>query len=107
MYARVTIPLEQQAGTLYLFQGSATPDYTSCITMTDKFITVFISLCQCEECEDTQYYAFMYGSSLHVADNFIQTVLLECINKSTSILYHTMTVLLEYIDCSLQFSINA
>ena len=39
--------------------------------------------------------------------NFIQTVILECINESTNNLYHTMTVLLEYIDRSLQFSINA
>ena len=38
---------------------------------------------------------------------FIQTVLLVCVNKSTSILYHTMTVLLKYIDRSPQFSINA
>ena len=52
-------------------------------------------------------YAILHGNSLHVADTFIQIVLLECINESTSILYHTMTVLLEYIDCSLQFSINA
>ena len=51
-------------------------------------------------------YAFMYGNLLHVADNFIQTVLLECINKYTNMLYHTMTVLLEYIDRSLQFSIK-
>ena len=49
-------------------------------------------------------YAILHGNSLHVADDFIQTVLLECINESTSILYHTMTVLLEYIDCLLQFS---
>ena len=39
--------------------------------------------------------------------HFIQTVILECINESTNNLYHTMTVLLEYIDRSLQFSINA
>ena len=46
----------------------------------------------------SDYYAFMYDNSLHVADNFIQTVLLQCINESTSMLYHMMTVLLEYID---------
>ena len=39
--------------------------------------------------------------------HFIQTVILECINESTNNLYHTLTVLLEYIDRSLQFSINA
>ena len=39
--------------------------------------------------------------------HFIQTIILECINESTNNLYHTMTVLLEYIDRSLQFSINA
>ena len=55
----------------------------------------------------SDYYAFMFGNSLHVANNFIQTVLLECINENTGMLYHTMTVLLEYIDCSLQFFINA
>ena len=55
----------------------------------------------------SDYYAFMFDNSLHVADNFTQTVLLECINKSTSMLYHVLTVLLEYIDSSLQFSINA
>ena len=38
----------------------------------------------------------MYGNSLHVADNFMQTVLLECINESTSMLYHTVTVLLDH-----------
>ena len=43
-------------------------------------------------------YAFMYGNSLNVADNFIQTVLLECVNESTSMFYHTMTVLLECIN---------
>ena len=37
----------------------------------------------------------------------LQTVILECINESTNNLYHTITVLLEYIDRSLQFSINA
>ena len=52
-------------------------------------------------------HAILHGNSLHVANNFIQTVLLECINESTSILYHTMTVLLDYIDRSLQFSISA
>ena len=52
-------------------------------------------------------YAILQGNSLHVADNFIQTVLLECIIESTSIVYNTMTVLLEYIDHLLQFSINA
>ena len=31
------------------------------------------------------YYAFLYGNSLHVVDNFIQTILLECINESTII----------------------
>ena len=55
----------------------------------------------------SDYYAFINGNSLHVADNFIHNVLLECMNGSTSMLYHTMTVLLEYIDHSLQFSINA
>ena len=43
----------------------------------------------------------------HVAGNFIQAVILECINENTNILYYTMTVLLEYIDSSLEFSINA
>ena len=38
---------------------------------------------------------------------FMQTVILECINESTNNLYHTMTVLLEYIYPSLEFSINA
>ena len=54
----------------------------------------------------SDYYAFMYGSSLYVADNFIQSVLLECINENTSMLYYMMTVLLEYIDRLLQFSIK-
>ena len=52
-------------------------------------------------------YAIWHGNSLHVADNFIQAVLLECSNESISILYYMMTVLLEYIDRSLQYSINA
>ena len=48
------------------------------------------------------------SNSLHVADNYIKTILLECINeryisKYTIMFYHTMTVLLEYIDRSLQF----
>ena len=51
------------------------------------------------------------SSSLHIEDNFIKTVLLECINKGIKVyhcaLYHTVTVLLEYTDCSLQFSRNA
>ena len=54
----------------------------------------------------SDYHAFMYGNSLHVANNFIQTVLLECMNERTSMLYHTVTVLLEYINRSLQFSKN-
>ena len=50
----------------------------------------------------------LLSSTLHgtCSIHFIQTVILECINESTN-LYHTMTVLLEYIDRSLQFSINA
>ena len=50
-------------------------------------------------------------NSLHVADNFIITVLLECIIERyrsiplCSIIM--MTVLLEYIDLSLQFSTSA
>ena len=44
-----------------------------------------------------------YACSIH----FIQTVILECINESTNNLYYTMTDLLEYIDRSLQISINA
>ena len=51
------------------------------------------------------YYAQFCMS--HVAYNFIQTVILECINENTNNRYHTMTVLLEYIDRSLGFSINA
>ena len=43
----------------------------------------------------------------HMQHTLIQTVILECINKSTNNLYHTMTVLLEYIDRSLQFFITA
>ena len=43
----------------------------------------------------------------HVAYIFIQTVILERINESANNLYHMMTVLLEYIDRSLEFSINA
>ena len=49
------------------------------------------------------------NNSLHVADNFIETVLLECINEWYQLYhyaYHTMTVLLEYIDHSLQFFTN-
>ena len=47
---------------------------------------------------------FCMTKSLHVADNFIKTVLLECINEMyTIMLYYTMTVLLEYIDRSMQF----
>ena len=45
--------------------------------------------------------AILHGSSLHIAENFIQTVLLECINETISILCYTMTVLLEYINRSL------
>ena len=44
---------------------------------------------------------------LHVTDNFILTVLLECIYAKYIIVHHhMMTVLLEYIDISLHF-INA
>ena len=54
-------------------------------------------------------YAIFMRNSLDVADNFIKTVLLECrkIAKYTTMLYHTVTVLLEYIYLSLQFSTNA
>ena len=54
---------------------------------------------------------FYMRNSLHVADNFIITVLLECIIERyrsiplCSIIM--MTVLLEYIDLSLQFSTSA
>ena len=49
---------------------------------------------------------FCTSNSLHAAavDNFIKTVLLECINERYQVdhyrymLYHMMTVLLEYID---------
>ena len=53
------------------------------------------------------------SNSLHVADNILvikKTVLLECINKGikyTIMLYYMMTVLLEYIDCLLEFFTNA
>ena len=40
----------------------------------------------------------------HVAYNFYT---LECINENNNKRYHTMTVLLEYIDRLLGFSINA
>ena len=53
------------------------------------------------------YYAQFCMAHMHVAYNFIQTVILECINQSTNNRYHTITVLLEYIDRSLGFSINA
>ena len=44
------------------------------------------------------------NNSLHIADNIYKDCLLECINEWYIImLYHTMTVLLEYIDHSLQF----
>ena len=49
------------------------------------------------------------NNSLHVTENFIKTVLLEYINKGIRcviLLNDTMTVLLEYIDHSLQFSTN-
>ena len=49
------------------------------------------------------------NSSLHVEDSFIKkTVLLECINEWYQVqhmLNHTLTVLLEYIDRLLQFSL--
>ena len=48
---------------------------------------------------------FCMTNLLNVADNLILTVLLECIYES--MLYHMLTVLLEYINCSLQFSTNA
>ena len=58
------------------------------------------------------YYAFYkqicMSSSLHVVDNFIKR--LECINEryqGIPLFYHMVTVLLEYIDCSLQVSTNA
>ena len=43
------------------------------------------------------------SNSLHVADNFIKTILLECINERYEsildiMLQHMMTVLLEHID---------
>ena len=53
------------------------------------------------------YMQFWMNNSLHVADNFIRTVLLECINGRYQSTYYTMTVLLEYIDRSLQFYTNA
>ena len=43
------------------------------------------------------------SSSLHVAHNFINTVLLMKRPKYTNMHYPAMTVLLEYIDRSLQF----
>ena len=56
------------------------------------------------------YIQFCMSNSLHVAENFIKTVLLECINERYQV-YHNarsmMTVLLEYTDCSIQFSTNA
>ena len=38
---------------------------------------------------------------------FCQTIMLLCMEIHYNMLYHTMTVLLEYIDRSLLFSINA
>ena len=55
------------------------------------------------------YIQFSMSNSLHVTNFFIKTVLLEWINKAIkyiNMLNHTMTVLLEYIDHSLQFSTN-
>ena len=54
----------------------------------------------------------MNNSLLQVANNLRKTVLLECIykwyqNNYSIMLDHSMTVLLEYINCILQFSINA
>ena len=82
---------------------------------------LFISLCDEGEylglslspqqplCYAAMLLKFIYYAQFcmaHVAI-FIQTVILECINESTNNRYHTMTVLLEYIDRSLGFSINA
>ena len=64
--------------------------------------TTLIMLC-CSALKIHLLSSILHGTcSIH----FIQTVILECINESTN-LYHTMTVLLEYNDRSLQFSINA
>ena len=52
------------------------------------------------------YMQFYMSSSLHVADNFYK----ECFNvkyQSIPLSSHTMTVLLEYTDRSLQFFTNA
>ena len=53
------------------------------------------------------------SNSLHVTESFVKTVLLECINERYQVHHYdhhhhhyTMTVLLEYIDRSLQSSTN-
>ena len=58
------------------------------------------------------YIQFCMNNSPHVADNSHKTVLIKCINKWYQSIplcssYHAVTVLLEYTDCSLQFSTNA
>ena len=58
----------------------------------------------------SDYYAFICNYAWQFttcSKQFLYKLLLECINESTSILYHTMTVLLDYTDCLLQFFINA
>ena len=51
------------------------------------------------------YIQFCINNSLHVADNFYKTVLLECVSEWYQVYHYvlayymyTMTVLLEYID---------
>ena len=56
-------------------------------------------------------YTSLHEQFTTCSKQFIKTVLLECINEwyqstYTITLYHTMTVLLEYIDRSIQLSIK-
>ena len=46
----------------------------------------------------SDYYAILHGNSLHVADNFIKTVLLECINEGIKIYHYALS----YNDCSIR-----
>ena len=46
----------------------------------------------------SDYYAILHGNSLHVADNFIKTVLLECINEGIKVYHYALL----YNDCSIR-----
>ena len=47
------------------------------------------------------------SNSLHATNNFYKDTFISVLMRGIKVYNHAMTVLLEYIDCSLKFSTNA